>query len=431
MNPVNRSQNRAKPKLPLGTVGNANYVYGDFGLRSIVFGVDLMKIVFISNYFNHHQKPLCDALYDLLGDDFSFISTESVSTARVRLGYAQGNAPGYVCRAYLNSNARMRAVKLINDADAVVTGSAPEEYLAERLRMGKLVLRYSERPYKKKASVLKRLYHAVRFRLRDRGNRNVYLLCASAFTADDYRSVGMYRNRVYKWGYFPEVKARDIDRLLDRKKRNTILWCGRFIDWKHPDDVIRLAGKLKAEGYVFQVNMIGIGNMEPQLKHMAEEYGVSDVVTFLGSMPPERVRTYMEESGIYLFTSDRQEGWGAVLNEAMASGCAVVASDAAGATPYLVQDGINGSVYRSGNFDELLEQVRYLLRNPEVQALHGRMAYETMRNTWNGNVAAQRLLKLIEVLLNGERCPNVYEDGPCSYVDGSRLRSLGSCNRNE
>lgn len=373
-----------------------------------------MRIVFVSNFFNHHQKPFCEEMYRLLGDNFCFIATSEMSAERIKLGYAQEDTLPYICSAYANLQTRLRAMELINGADAVITGSAPAEYLSERLRMGKLVLRYSERPYKKKPSILKRIYHAFRFRLRDHGNRNVYMLCASAYTAADFRSIGMYRNRMYKWGYFPEVKALDIESVLDRKSKNTILWCGRFIDWKHPDEAIRLAGKLKAEGYEFRLNMIGIGKMEPQLKHMAVAYGVADAVTFLGSMPPEQVRTYMEEAGIFLFTSDRQEGWGAVLNEAMASGCTVVASDAAGATPYLIHDGINGSVYRSGSFDDLLEKVQYLLCHPAVQANHGRMAYRTIADTWNGKVAAERLLRLTETLLDEEKHEILYGEGPCS-----------------
>ena len=30
-----------------------------------------MKLIFVSNYFNHHQLPFCDALYELLEGDFS------------------------------------------------------------------------------------------------------------------------------------------------------------------------------------------------------------------------------------------------------------------------------------------------------------------------------------------------------------------------
>ena len=47
----------------------------------------------------------------------------------------------------------------------------------------------------------------------------------------------------------------------------------------------------------------------------------------------------MEKSHIHLFTSNHLEGWGAVVNEAMNSGCAVVANREAGAVPYLIEHG--------------------------------------------------------------------------------------------
>lgn len=51
-------------------------------------------------------------------------------------------------------------------------------------------------------------------------------------------------------------------------------------------------------------------------------------------MKASEVRSYMEKADIYLFTSDFNEGWGAVLNESMNSGCAVVASHAIGSVPF-------------------------------------------------------------------------------------------------
>ena len=35
-----------------------------------------MKFVFASNYLNHHQRPFCDEMYRVLGENFSFISNE-------------------------------------------------------------------------------------------------------------------------------------------------------------------------------------------------------------------------------------------------------------------------------------------------------------------------------------------------------------------
>jgi glycosyltransferase involved in cell wall biosynthesis len=61
-------------------------------------------------------------------------------------------------------------------------------------------------------------------------------------------------------------------------------------------------------------------------------------------MAPEAVRDHMEAADIFLFTSDFNEGWGAVLNESMNSACAVVASHAIGSVPFLLKDGENGFI---------------------------------------------------------------------------------------
>ncbi len=83
----------------------------------------------------------------------------------------------------------------------------------------------------------------------------------------------------------------------------------------------------------------------------------------------------MERAEIYLFTSDRQEGWGAVLNEAMNSGCAVLTSHEIGATPYLVKDGENGIVFKSRDQKDLNRRLYELMENGKAESL-GRAAYK-------------------------------------------------------
>lgn len=376
-----------------------------------------MKVVFVSNYFNHHQKPFCEELYQRLGTDFAFVSTSVMREERRKLGYAQDDSPEYVHLAYEGAKQRDKAISLINEADVVIAGSAPNDFLTERIRAGGLLMRYSERPYRKKVSFAKKIYHFFSLHQKDLWKKNIYMLCAGGYVALDYTSVGMYKSRTYKWGYFPAVKEYDIDELIARKKHNTVLWCGRFIDLKHPDDAIRVAYKLKENGYDFCFNMIGMGVMEEELKQLVKEYGLEETVSFLGSMSPEQVRTYMEEAGIYIFTSDCKEGWGAVLNESMNSGCAVVASQAIGSVPYLIKNGENGMIYESGNVEMLYEKVKFLLDHPETQSELGKAAYKTMVTEWNAKIAAERFLTLTDALLKGEKYPSLYETGPCSKAE--------------
>lgn len=137
-----------------------------------------------------------------------------------------------------------------------------------------------------------------------------------------------YPNKTYKWGYFPEINRYNVEELFKNKNKEpiTILWCGRFLKWKHPEKAVLVMKRLKGNSFDGTLDFIGVGPIYEEIRTMVNSLRLDDRIKFLGSMSPNKVREYMEKENIYLFTSDRQEGWGAVLNESMNSGCAVVAS---------------------------------------------------------------------------------------------------------
>ena len=369
-----------------------------------------MNIVFLSNYFSHHQKPLSDALAS--HSNYHFISTADMTEERRLLGWGYEQEPDYVC--CYSQNLEL-ANKLLANADVVIAGSAPEKLVRKCILNNQVVFRYSERPLKKGMEPMKYLPRFVRWHWRNPIGKKIYLLCASGFTARDYARFALFRGRAYRWGYFPECKTyENLQKVLESKKKATILWAGRLLDWKHPDDVVTVAEQLKGDGCRFDMRLIGNGLMEQDLQEMINRKGLGDCVHLLGAMTPEQVRRYMEESELFLFTSDRNEGWGAVLNEAMNSGCCVVASDAIGSVPYLLKNGENGFVYPAGNVQALADQVKMLLEDAETIHRMGKNAYDTMREQWNADIAAERLVKLAETILAGEKNPNLYADGPCS-----------------
>ena len=369
-----------------------------------------MEVAFLSNFYNHHQMPLSRSLYQLLGNKYAFIATTPIPQERREMGYLEIKEPF----VYQYEDCAQECQDRINRADVVILGSAPLELVTDRLRAGKLVFQYSERLYKRQPPFYEMPARALKYYIQRGRYANLYLLCASAFTAADYARTHTFLNRAYKWGYYPETKHYEIADLCARKEKNKILWVGRFLDWKHPDDALRVAKRLKEEGYAFSMDMAGIGEMEAQLKEMAASMGLQDCVTFLGPIPSNQVRVLMEKAGICLFTSDRNEGWGAVLNESMNSACAVVASHIIGAVPFLMRHHENGLVYRSGDVDALYGHVKYLLDNPSEQERLGKAAYETITGEWNAEAAVRRLMQLAEHLLAGEKHPDLFEHGPCS-----------------
>ena len=376
-----------------------------------------MKITFISNYFNHHQSPLANALARKEGIDFFFVETMSMREERRKLGYGEKEYPPYVLDYKKNSD-HHNVKKLIEISDVVICGSAPTKIRALCKKSQGILFRCSERPLKRGLEPLKYIPRLIRWRHINPPSRAIFLLCAGAYVAGDYAKFGLFQNRTYQWGYFPEtIRYDDFDKLMREKDTTRMMWCGRFLDWKHPDHAILVAKKLKDEGYSFALDLVGCGEMAEKLHRMIEKEGLSDCVTLLGPMSPREVRIHMEKVGIFLLTSNRQEGWGAVLNEAMNSGCAVVASHAIGAVPYLLRDGENGYIYESDNIDMLCEKAKDLLEHPDKQIVLGGQAYNTIVKEWNAEVAADRFVRMAEKILVGEEALPHYESGPCSRAE--------------
>ncbi len=365
-------------------------------------------IVFVSNYYNHHQAFLSEQLFALSNGAYRFIATQTMDKARVSLGWGGQTAPFVLSYADTADECQ----KLIDQADFVVFGSAPYRLIRTRLKQGRLTFIYSERINKVVPPVWKLLLRGIKFYSRYGRYKNAYLLCASAYAAADYAQMGAFKGKSYRWGYFPEAKQYDsIDRVLDAKQPKTLLWAARLIPWKHPELPVRVAERLRADGYDFTLNMIGNGDMGDMLRHMIQERHLEDCVHLLGAMKPEQVREHMEHSRIFLFTSDQHEGWGAVLNESMNSGCAVVANRAIGSVPYLLQDGHNGLSYQTE--DELYDAVKRLLDDNTLCRQLGEQAYRTMVDTWNPEIAADRFVKLMNEISTNGVC-TLFEDGPCS-----------------
>ncbi len=377
-----------------------------------------MKIAFVSNYFNHHQQPFSDEMYRLIGDDYRFIETSPITQERLSMGWGIQDKPSYVKNTFESDLALRECEEIILSADAVIIGSAPKRLERMRLNTGKLTIKYSERIFKPIAGNYKIPLRIIKNFIKYKRYKNAYLLCASAYTSADYSHSFLFKDKAFKWGYFPRVYHYDnLDDIIKSKENNSILWVARFLELKHPEVPILVAERLKKEGYRFHLNLIGSGVMQSKIAEMIKTKNLQDCVSMLGVMKPEEVRSYMEKSQIFLFTSDFNEGWGAVLNESMNSACATVSSHAIGSVPYLIDDGTNGFIYKNGDIDDIFSKVKYLLDHPEKTAEFGKKAYETLTTVWNAEVAAKRTINLIDNILNNHPCTDLYESGPCSKAE--------------
>lgn len=366
------------------------------------------KIVLVSNFFNHHQVEISDSFYKKLNGSFLFIETEDMPDSFKNSGYP------VLYRNYVMGNSsfnKENVINIINNADVVIFGSAPEFLFEKRILDNKLTFRYSERVFKKNYFTLlspffwKYLYtHHFRYK-----NKNLYMLCASSFTKSDFNLVGLYKNKCFKWGYFPELHKNDTNFEKSNSDKVSLIWVGRFIDWKHPEMAINVIKRLVENGYKnLKLNMYGRGPLLEDMIELVKTLNLDSYVTINGAVDNKIVNKKLMESDIFIFTSDRNEGWGAVLNEAMYNFCAVVVSDKIGSAKYLIKNKVNGSLFKSNSDKSLFYELLNILENKNLIYQYKIKARQTIIDVWNADVATNNFIELVksfeerkEVSLNG------------------------------
>ncbi len=379
-----------------------------------------MKVTFFSNFLTHHQVPFCLEMQKKLGDDFKFVSTEKIFQWRLDMGFQDLDKQyDFVVRAYENEEMNKKAKELALDSDIVMIGSIPDDYIEERLKQDKITFRYRYRIFLFTDGFWKTVFNKEKLKLlyqrhiKYRKNKNLYMLSANAYGANDFNRFGMYKNKIYKWGYFLENQKCDIEKLIDKKEENEkieLVWVARFIKWKHPEVALKLAKNLKKQGYDFELKMLGTGVLEEKIKNIIQKEHLEDVVKIIGQVPSTEVRKYMEKANIFLATSGSAEGWGAVVNEAMSAGCAVIANRRMGSVPYLIKQNKSGIMYNT--YKELEEQVKRVINDKDLRKTLGINAYEVVNKKWTSENAANNLLKLFDATVKGKEIE--IEDGPAS-----------------
>ena len=385
-----------------------------------------MVITFVSNYINHHQIPFCDAMSSLFEDvDFHFVQAMPMEEKRINMGWAVDPKDyPYVSLFYEDEK---YCEELILNSDVVIFGwteGITSELEKKRLSSGRLSFRVSERIYRgsrikwlSPRGLMKKYNEHIRYR-----KKPVYLLCAGAYVSADFKLIHAYPDKMLKWGYYPDVKDRSF-RVSETDNKIRLCWAGRFVKLKHPEYAIELCKELEKFGYDYELKMIGDGYMRQDLEKTVKDAGLSASVSFLGNLKPEEVTMHMKDSDVFLFTSNYLEGWGAVVNEAMQCGCAVVASREAGAVPFLITDGENGFSYRNGDCEDFKKKVLSLFQEKYKILQFAKNGYDTIEKVWNAKNASMEFVRFCREYIDGA-VPRPAEIGPMSKAEIIKPESI-------
>ena len=376
-----------------------------------------MKLLQVTNIVSHHQLPLARELVSLLGaDNVRFASVKPPDQQRLSMGWSNDEINPWILRVAENQTDRREFDRWWREADVVLSGEVMFDKMIKRLSSGRWCLYMSERWCRPPFGGLRLLSPAFLRRAHQirslAGSRYFYYLAIGPFAADDISRITNFRGGVLQWGYFPPLQLGQVPS-LSAKRGFHVLWAGRMLRFKRVDTLIRAVGRLHKDGLGVDLTLVGDGPLRDKLQGLAADVLKPGRYRFLGPVAAETVPALMLDHHVYALTSSGGEGWGAVTNEAMACGRAVVGSDMAGSVAAMIRHEDNGLIFESGNVDSLASQLRRLYFDRDLLDAVGSAASKTIDEIWSARVAAGRLVEFCSSLLHCGRLP-AYVSGPLS-----------------
>ncbi len=200
-------------------------------------------------------------------------------------------------------------------------------------------------------------------------NTSDVVITVSGFLKSEILKLGIPEDKVkVTYGGVPEDGGPEEP--FDVKGKN-ILFVGSLVRQKGVDVLLKAFKNVKKDmgsssvSSVDPVNpanptnliIVGDGKQRPALERLADDLGLEDVY-FLGMK--RDLKSIFKKSDVLVLPS-REEGFGLILLEAMANGVPVIASNVGG-VPEIIEDGKNGLLFETGDFEDLSCKITRVLK---------------------------------------------------------------------
>jgi glycosyltransferase involved in cell wall biosynthesis len=194
-------------------------------------------------------------------------------------------------------------------------------------------------------------------------------IALSPGTASDayFEFVGLKQNQIVRAAHAVENNRFSLSFRAQRENPTTFLFAGKFEPKKNPLLLIRAFKKLYETNNNIHLVLVGDGVLKDEIINELKQLSTinhQQPHTLLPFQNQSQMPSVYQKGDIFVLPSQGPgETWGLAINEAMASGCAVIASDKCGGSKDLIEEGKIGYVFKSGDEDDLVDKMQCILEN--------------------------------------------------------------------
>ncbi len=155
----------------------------------------------------------------------------------------------------------------------------------------------------------------------------------------------------------------------------------RFVERERPLDLLKAIKILQQQSVTVGAILVGDGPQRAELVDYIRTHDLQNVI-LPGFRPLSELPKYYAVADIFVHPAV-EECWGLSVNEAMACGLPVIASDRVGAAHDLIEDGQTGLTYHAGDTDQLAGCIERLCKNEAERQRMGSRSQDFIFDRWS------------------------------------------------
>lgn len=185
-----------------------------------------------------------------------------------------------------------------------------------------------------------------------------------------------------------------------------LLSVARPVEKKGLDTLVKALAQLPTELH-WHWTQVGIGEESEKIETLVNELGLSENVTFAGSMAQTEIIDLYQKSDLFVLPcriakSGDRDGLPNVLVEAQSQGVMVISTPISG-IPELVRDGENGLLVPPDDVDALAAALQTAITNPKLRKQLGAKGAEIVHGEFEHHASMEPLAEYLRDSLNKVR----------------------------
>jgi rhamnosyl/mannosyltransferase len=181
-----------------------------------------------------------------------------------------------------------------------------------------------------------------------------------------------------------------------------LLMIGRLTYYKGHGIMLKALAKLKSQGIIPQLTIIGDGELRTAITLQIEQLELTGEVKLVGKLSNIALARQLVNTDLLCLPSiERTESFGVVLLEAMRAGKPCLVSDVEGSgMSWVIKDNHTGFVVKHNNVQSLMAKLNYITANSSLLSIYGKTGQQRFNNQFNIKKVSSLVSKCYEKILN-------------------------------